>query len=309
MMATYNGELYIREQINSILEQSYTNWKLFIRDDGSTDGTRDIISQYSVQYPEKVILVEDERCCHSAKLNFSTLYEVVEPADYYAFSDQDDIWEKEKLKKLVEMMESHRKKPTLIYHDLKLVDKNKYEIARSFFEYSGLFLKSECNIQQILMYNCVPGCTMLFNDELKRQIVEISPNCIMHDWWILLATICLQGNVIYCDEQLGLYRQHGNNEVGAVKQKPFVSILMKCFDVLRIRYYIQNNKKMYEERIKQTTALYEIFEEQISEEVKTILSCYVGILKSKRKFKNLYIAKKMGFVFNDPIYTCKFYVL
>ena len=95
LMATYNGEEFIREQINSILNQTYKNWKLIIHDDGSTDNTVDIIKEYTKKYPNKIILIEDNIKCNGAKENFSHLIKIAYKNfnfDYILFSDQDDIW-------------------------------------------------------------------------------------------------------------------------------------------------------------------------------------------------------------------------
>lgn len=309
MMATYNGEKYVREQIVSILNQSYSEWKLYVRDDGSTDHTIDIINEYQSIYPEKIVFIQDRSNLKGSKENFSIIYETVEEADYYAFCDQDDIWYPNKLLDIISVIKKYDRIPTLIYHDVKLVDEKLNDIANSFFKYTSLSLGGENNIHQTLQYNCVPGCTMLLNKKLKGMIQSIPNECIMHDWWILLVTLCLEGNIVYLDKVLGQYRQHNNNQIGAVKGKNILQMFIKCFDVHRVRYYINNNRRMRQERITQTEELLKQYGDKITSNNLEIIMDYLDILKSNKKIRNLIKARKDGYIFYNLIYMMKFYLL
>jgi len=121
-MATYNGELYIEEQLNSIIAQTYTEWKLWIHDDGSTDNTVAILQDYQQVYPDKIVIIESDNKHLGAKKNYAYLYEHVPIADYYAFCDQDDIWSQDKLDVLMSFAEeSDQTRPALIYHDINIL--------------------------------------------------------------------------------------------------------------------------------------------------------------------------------------------
>lgn len=141
LLATYNGEKFVADQIRSILEQTYKNVRLIIRDDGSTDGTRAILEFFSRQYPEKIIVLPQE---HNLGIrgNFSKLMEHAK-ADYIMFSDQDDIWLPEKITKTLDKMkqvekEHGPKRPILVHTDLIVTDKNLNTLHQSYWILSRL---------------------------------------------------------------------------------------------------------------------------------------------------------------------------
>lgn len=309
MMATYNGENYIREQIESIIYQTYTEWKLYISDDGSTDRTKAIIQEYIECYPDKIMLLKSRKSTHCAKGNFSFLFETVPNADYYAFCDQDDVWLPEKLNTLLETIEGSEDEPMLVYHDLKVVNQDKELIAESFYEYSNLFLDERRPINQVLLYNCIPGCAMMYNHKLREKIQKIPIDCIMHDWWVLLVTLCYGDKIIHSEKKLGLYRQHGNNELGAVEKKSIAAMILKCFDFKNIVYYRNNNKRMRLERITQTKQLIKEYENRIKRENLQVVKDFLQLMESRNRMFNLIRGVKKRFVFYDFIYTIKFYLL
>ncbi|MBS5932225.1 MAG: glycosyltransferase family 2 protein [Clostridiales bacterium] len=310
IMATYNGEKYIEEQINSILEQTYTEWRLYINDDGSTDKTKNIIKQYVRDNPDKILSLNSEVKFRSAKKNFAYLFSSVPSADYYAFCDQDDIWYRDKLAIMVDYMSIYDCNTMLVaFHDMKVGISGKKIIAQSFFEYSGLKLDKEHPIQQILLYNTVPGCAMIFNHKVKEMIEAIPEECIMHDWWILLVTICLNGKIFFCKDKLSIYRQHSNNQIGAVQKKSVLQTFMLCFNVVRLRYYIKNNQRLRNERLDQTMYVLKNYGEYMENETVYLLEQLLMILNCKRKLFSYKQAKKSGFIFFNNIYTLKFYLL
>ena len=174
MMATYNGEKYIAEQIESILKQTYTEWKLFVRDDGSEDCTTRIIQEYINKYPMKIFMMESNTIYHEAKRNFAALYEKIPEAEYYAFCDQDDIWKENKLQECVSYFQRNENLiPTLIYHDMYVGTDENHVIDKPYFEYSGLRLDPDMPFQRTLLYNTIPGGAMLFNDKLRKAVKKI----------------------------------------------------------------------------------------------------------------------------------------
>lgn len=310
MMATYNGEKYIKEQINSILAQTYTDWKLYISDDGSTDKTVNIIKEYERQYPEKIFVVSSEKKFHSAKKNFSYLFHIIPKAEYYAFCDQDDIWEKNKLSKLLTyVMAKQNNEKVLVYHDMKLGSTKQKVFSNSFFEYSGFQLNDQLSLQQILLYNIVPGCSMLFNHKVRECIKEIPEACIMHDWWVLLVTICFGGQIIFCKETLSLYRQHEENQIGATKKKNMLQMVCKCFHFIKFKYYIENNHRLKKERLIQTNAILECYKNEMEMETEYLVNNFIKILTSKNKIFAYKFANKNGYVLYSKLYTIKFYFL
>ena len=144
MMATYNGGHYLREQIESLLSQTYTEWILFIRDDESKDNTLEIVNEYVKKYPEKVISVANHSDKHGARMNFGCIHEwVTRQYDfrYFMFCDQDDIWLPDKIEK--EMMaikkgEEEYVGPLLIHTDLTVVDEKLAVIAPSYVKFRSI---------------------------------------------------------------------------------------------------------------------------------------------------------------------------
>lgn len=310
MMATYNGEKYIREQLDSIFNQSYHEWKLWINDDGSVDNTLAILQEYKEKYPSKIELLYSEQKGRGAKGNFAFIYENVPASEYYAFCDQDDIWENEKLYKLmIRISKENQKYPVLIYHDVQIVDKDKKVIAPSFYKYTGLNINHEKILQQILLYNCVPGCTMLFNHALKDKVAGVPASCFMHDWWLLLSAVCMEADVIMINKPLAQYRQHGNNDMGVVKRKSLGQIVAKCTDIINIRKYLDNNIRMKKERITHAELLLDKYKEELSRNNVMIITDFLHLLTGSNRLRNFREAMKKGYVFYNSIYTLKFFLL
>ena len=170
LLATYNGEKYLREQLQSLYDQTYTDWTLYIGDDGSTDGTADIVREFSERYGNIVF----HRNCEGkgAMSNFMGLLAEAE-ADYYMFCDQDDVWLPHKvettLRKMREIEAENRQRPAVVCSDLKVVDKNLQTIAPSFWEMSEMLpdlLAS--NFNYLGVHFLATGCTMMINAAAKR---------------------------------------------------------------------------------------------------------------------------------------------
>ncbi|CEQ10467.1 family 2 glycosyl transferase [[Clostridium] sordellii] len=224
LMATYNGEKYLKDQIDSILNQTYTDWKLYIRDDGSNDNTLNIINEYIEKYRSKIILIEDDKSGLGAKLNFGELLKY-STSEYCMFSDQDDIWLENKIELTLNEMkktESNNNLPILIHTDLKVVDNEMNIISDSFFKYQNI--SPEYNkLNNLLVLNTVTGCTVMMNKKLVDLCRSIPKDCILHDWWIALVASGL-GVVRTLYEPTILYRQHGDNCAGAIEYKKGISI-------------------------------------------------------------------------------------
>lgn len=218
LMCTYNGEKYLKEQIDSILNQTYQNFVLFIRDDNSTDRTKEIINYYVKEYDGKVIEVVDHRIANSASKNFMFLLESVyklDKFDVFIFSDQDDFWERDKVKVTVDEYNKVKNKdiPILIHTDLTVVDSKLNTINSSFMKYSNLSAKRNKFINYLIQNN-VTGCAMLINKSLVDLIKFDIEYIRMHDWYFALIASAF-GKVIYIDKQMVKYRQHSNNVLGA----------------------------------------------------------------------------------------------
>ena len=246
LMAAYNGTPYIREQIDSILGQTDTNWHLTISDDGSTDGTDAIIDEYARQYPGRVQRVYSGRRFGGAKGHFFWLTEQCD-ADYIAYCDDDDTWRPDKLEKLQKAMRDAEErlgndKPLLVFSDQTVTDEKLNMLAPSLMRYQKQYFEY-FDYRSILLQNVVTGGAMMVNRALARLALRcVEPSqVIMHDWW-MAAVAARFGEIVYIDEPLGAYRQHGHNSVGAKNVGSLAHILHKLGHTREIRRTLTDKK-------------------------------------------------------------------
>lgn len=219
LMAVYNGGPYLREQLDSILAQIDGRWHLTVSDDGSTDGSPAIIESYARRDPDRISVYHSGRCFGCARDHFFHLMEQC-GAEYMLFCDQDDVWYPDKVKKTrAALMDAEEKwgadAPILVFSDQTPTDASLNPLAPSLMRYQGQYFE-EFDYRSILMQNVVTGGAMGVNRALARLGAPRGDAgaIIMHDWW-LAAAAARFGHVVYIDEPLGAYRQHGDNAVGA----------------------------------------------------------------------------------------------
>lgn len=241
LLSTYNGSKFLREQLDSIINQNYNSWTLYIRDDGSSDITATIINEYVQKY-DNIVYFEDSSNLGSA-LSFMNLLRLVE-ADYYMFCDQDDFWFDSKISdslNKIKSVEVDYDGPALIFADLKVTDEKLRILSDSFWNYNKvlpeLIMKEPDFIN---VFNCAPGCTMIFNSQLRNICNDYDNEIIMHDWYIMIKA-SLYGKVDYVNAPLMLYRQHFNNVVGA--DKVTVNKLLQKF--IRIKNTVKSQLRTY----------------------------------------------------------------
>lgn len=219
-MSTYNGERFLAEQLESILTQTITEWQLFIRDDGSTDKTVDIVEQYAKK-DKRISIIKDKKNIGALR-SFECLLQQSDEADYYTFADQDDVWQPDKLEICLEVVLQAEKeypdKPIVVHTDLQVVDEDLTEIAPSFWKYSHIRPDlQDNNIRYLAISNSVTGCAMMFNKRARACCLPIPSKAHMHDAWVALMTAVHGGKVIPVRRTTLAYRQHGENTLGAVK--------------------------------------------------------------------------------------------
>jgi glycosyltransferase involved in cell wall biosynthesis len=277
LLATYNGARYLGEQIQSLLSQTYSNWRLIIRDDGSTDNTLLIIHRFQQQYPQKIIVVEDGQSNLGACRNFARLLEH-SSAEYVMFSDQDDVWLPTKiawtLKKMIAMAEACRNdEPLLVYTDMKVVDDRLSVISQSFWKYQAFNPAIGRSLSRFLVSNVATGCTVMINKRLRDLSVPIPKEALMHDWWVGLIAVAL-GRTDYVDEATMLYRQHSMNIVGAKWDISIKTIVQKIIDFKKLK---QINRTHLLKTYKQAMALGLRFEALLSKETNNKIKIYANL--------------------------------
>lgn len=216
-MATYNGGMYLSEQLDSLFAQTFTDWHLYIHDDGSTDTTADVLKTYAREHARQLTLF-DYPPQGGACRNFFSLLETVE-APYYMFCDQDDVWLPEKIEKSFHRMQSLEQqqpdRPILIHSDLLLTDGSLNVADSSFVRNQHIKLWAIKNYEDYAGTNTVTGCTTLFNKAAKMCMRRPFDKAMMHDAWLCLSVVASGGIVDFIDEPLVKYRQHGNNTLGS----------------------------------------------------------------------------------------------
>jgi glycosyltransferase involved in cell wall biosynthesis len=224
LMATYNGEKFLGQQIQSILDQTYVNWELWIRDDLSTDRSVEIIKAYS-KHDHRINLIESKGINLGVLGNFSKLLSLQLPCNYFMFCDQDDIWNPDKIKLSLTMLIDREKTygaeiPILINTDLRMIDSENNILSESFFKDQKIKKKHSYPLNELVVENYVTGCTVLFNKPLLQAAMPIPEKVIMHDWWFALVAAS-RGKIETLSEVTVNYRQHSNNLVGAGKSNVF----------------------------------------------------------------------------------------
>ena len=218
ILVTYNGELFLREQINSLLNQTNNEFMLYIRDDGSTDKTLVIISEYTSKYPN-IVYCEDNITHRGACNGFLWLLEQVE-ADYYMFCDQDDIWMNFKVALQYKIMKEeetrYNEQPILIHTDLIVTNSILEMITPSLWDHDGI-VPSKIGRKYLCLVNYVTGCTTFFNRKARDLAIVANTNATMHDHWLAVCVDAAHGRIISLPVATVLYRQHDNNVVGASK--------------------------------------------------------------------------------------------
>ncbi|HGC9248155.1 TPA: glycosyltransferase family 2 protein [Streptococcus agalactiae] len=270
LMATYNGEKFLAQQIESIQKQTFKEWNLLIRDDGSSDKTCDIIRNFTAKDSRIRFINENEHHNLGVIKSFFTLvnYEV---ADFYFFSDQDDVWLPEKLSVSLEAAQ-HKAfdVPLLVYTDLKVVNQElnilQDSMIRAQSHHANTTLLPE------LTENTVTGGTMMINHALAEK--WFTPNDIlMHDWFLALLAASL-GEIIYLDLPTQLYRQHDNNVLGARTMDKRFKILREGPKSIFTRYW-----KLIHDSQKQASLIVDKYGDIMTANDLELIKCFIKIDK------------------------------
>lgn len=211
VMPVYQGEAFLAHQIESILGQSYPQISLYIRDDGSTDSSRKIVSCFAEK--DARIKVMDSNGQHLGVTGSikAILRHVKESVVFFA--DQDDIWSRHKISTMLEHMPDNGlgSIPVVVFSDLEVVDENLESITGSFWEVSGID-PHKLKFIDIIRRNCVTGCACMINKAMLEKMTAM-PDKAVHDWWTACVAAKL-GIIIPLSRSLVQYRQHGGNKIG-----------------------------------------------------------------------------------------------
>ncbi len=204
LMSAYNGGKYLHEQIDSILKQTDIDVRLVVRDDGSKDGTIELLEEYK----RKGLLDWYSGDNLGPARSFLKLLKDAPRSYYYAFSDQDDYWMPDKLSVAVNSLKDYEDNPALYFCQTQLADSNLNKIP-------SVIIKPLLTFGEALVYQFVGGCTMVMNSKLREIVNGYSPSYLpMHDVWVYLIAHCVDAHIVFDREPHILYRQHGDNVIG-----------------------------------------------------------------------------------------------
>ena len=286
VMATYNGEKYIREQIESILSQTYKDTRILIHDDGSNDHTIDIINKLIYEHPRKIVLINDNFVCRSAEGNFMHAMKQSD-AEYIMFSDQDDVWLPHKIQICLTKMKEiedriGKDKPILVFGSYQPVDEELGPLEGNRNNRQEAAYKTE--FSNLLVQNYVNGCLSMINRSLANKMGDYDKAILMHDWWAALIAVG-GGEIYHIDNIMMLYRQHNQNAVGAVNVKSIQYRVKKIRD--------KRTREAGQEYLKQAKLLYLRNKEDLTlqhrNELKTFIDLYqknklgrmIGLIRGK----------------------------
>ncbi|MGL4902766.1 MAG: glycosyltransferase family 2 protein [Cetobacterium sp.] len=285
LMSTYNGEKYIKEQLDSLLNQTHKNIKIIIRDDGSKDKTTEILLEYKKKYSSKIELLL-EKNIGVVESFFKLLYLVEENYDYYCLCDQDDYWLPEKIEKallkLEESLKKHSNHIGLYFSNLTLTDCN--------LNIKEAKMKKQVipTLRNSIFQNDLYGCTSLFTKEylfiLKKGIEKIdSQKIFLHDHFIYIVGNIFS-KVVYDENSYILYRQHQQNVSGAS-----LSFRRKVIKILK-KYGSINSKIS-----NQPQEIERVYNKLMIEDKKKVFQEILGLKKS--------LFKRVIFIIKDYPYT------
>lgn len=218
LLSTFNGARYLPALLESLQAQTAHDWRLLVRDDGSSDDTLAVL-EAAAGGDGRIELWHGAAGRLGVTGSFAALMAEAlrRGAAYFALCDQDDVWLPEKLARLRTAIGSvtDAQRPTLAYSDLRVVDEQLRVLSASFFAQSGAGRAWQAPSLWLLQHNLVPGCAMMGNRALLARCVPMPAAAVIHDWWIVLCAASM-GAVVAVPEPLILYRQHGANTIGAM---------------------------------------------------------------------------------------------
>ena len=207
-LCTYNGEAYLREQLESIVNQSYSQLELIAIDDCSTDNTLSILKEYEANYPFIQVFENPENLGYIR--NFEKALRLCS-GEFIALSDQDEIWDLHKIEKQIKAIGNH----LMIYHDSEFIDENGQLLNKKMSDIMNLYRGDQP--EAFLFFNCISGHSVFMKKALRDELLPF-PNAYFHDWWMGYVATNL-GSIDCIDEPLVKYRQHQTADTNILKRK------------------------------------------------------------------------------------------
>lgn len=295
LMSTYNGQQFLAEQIRSIQDQSYTDWTLFIRDDGSSDNTKEILKDFERQ-DSRIHLIDSDKSDNLGVIK--SFHKLVnhDRADYYFFSDQDDVWLPNKLElSLKEAQNYLADLPLMVYMDLKVVNQDLEIMTESMVKSQSHHANTE--LVQELTENTVTGGVAMINHALAEMWQE-TDDILMHDWYLALLASAF-GNLVFIDQPGELYRQHSDNVLGARTLSKRFKKWIRPYILFAVYWDLIKNSQ------KQASHLLQM---PLSQSNRELIEAFVTIM-DKPMLERFRILRKYGLRKNKAFHTLVFTTL
>ena len=296
LLATYNGERFLRRQLSSLQQQDTADFTVLMQDDGSTDATPDILADIAAQDSRFRLAAECGKH-FGAKGNFISLIRQSDSA-YTALCDQDDDWDSSRLSRCRTALEEAEKRygastPLLVHSDTCLVDTNGSLLQPSFFRHQG-WDPAAVTLPRLLVQNNVTGCTLMMNAALRDLVSRYADPAAMHmhDWFIALTAAAF-GHVIFLDEPLVRYRQHGVNVMGASRQT-LTQRGMKALSAW------EKGKKRIALTYEHTRAFRDAYGDALPQEARAVIDRYLATRK-RCKFRRVLAVQLGGYTMQSPV--------
>lgn len=263
LMATYNGGSFIQEQIESLLTQTRPDWRLLIRDDGSTDQTVSICGQYAARFPGRIVVIKDGLGQLGSTGNFNRLLRESD-AEYSMFCDQDDVWLPDKIEKTLSAMhklegENSVGTPLLVFTDTTVVNEKLELISNSLLQYLGR--TTNVKPHQVLLESPANGNTIMINKPLRELVSQMPKEVVYHDVWFTLAAAVF-GKLSFVNQATILWRRH-SVAVGGVKNRKLSRYLSVSF---------ADHRKYFYRRLGQCALFYNSFGQQMNDQDKSLFA-------------------------------------
>jgi glycosyltransferase involved in cell wall biosynthesis len=276
LMATYNGASFLENQLLSLIGQTYSDWRLLVRDDGSSDETVEILRKYGAM-DQRVVIVEDDAKRLGASGNFLNLLEL-STANWIMFCDQDDVWLEDKIQTMVDAI-SETNAPCAVYC-------NAYSYKNGDIVSDKVTLIHPTNLRDTLFLNGgIQGCSIILNKELKNKLFPLPEYVCMHDHLVTLGAITF-GSLRYVDRSLMLYRQHNANVTGNYETRRFRRFL---------NFFMYGKPVIDFNHHKGVKSFYDAYRNRLNQSQLALFNAYFAFADSRSRLSRLVIVVRYRF--------------
>ena len=294
LLSAYNGEEYLPELLSSLEGQSWRDFRVLARSDGSTDGTFSLLREQSER--DSRFTAMDGTPSGSPTGGFFALLPLSD-GEYTMFCDQDDVWHTDKVEKTLHVMRTAEEylgkdTPLLVHTDLRVVDAEMNTLSGSMMQ-SQQLCPGEADLRRLLCQSLITGCTVMINAPLRKLLLSAVPeHCIIYDWWMSLVAAAF-GRVLYLNEATVDYRQHGENQVGAKNVKSFAYLRKQLFNA-------SAQRRILWESFDQAAELAACFSERLDVETRKLVEEYAALPKLT-KIERIRAVCRMGTLKTTPL--------